>query len=80
MHAKLILSSCVKTDDRWKAKGLILKQFHLEANYFDLEKWGTLKSEEKKQTMGRKKHSESCSVQKEGKGVGLHGSGAIANA
>lgn len=79
LHAKLVLSSCLQTDDGLETKGVILKQFHLEANYFSLEKWGTLKSKEKNYKLGRKKHSKSCSVQKEGKGVGLHGSGAAAN-
>lgn len=47
LHAKLVLSSCLQTDDGLETKGVILKQFHLEANYFSLEKWGTLKSKEK---------------------------------
>lgn len=78
MHAKLVLSSCVKNDDGLKVKGVILKQFEVIANYSGLEKWGTLQANGKK--LGRKRHSESCSVQKEGKGVGLHGSGAVASA
>jgi len=44
----------VKTDARLQAKAVILKNsFHLEANYFVLEKWGTPKSKEETNWGGR---------------------------
>lgn len=81
MHVKLVLYSCVKTDDRRKAQGIIREEFQLkEVNYWSREVGNSVTWRRGGEKLWGGKGLQSAVVFRKGEEKFLYGSGAVADA